>query len=423
MNHTLELVGTAFFALAILHGFSTTAIARYARRFKDHGPWANFLHLAADIEVPFGLWAFLLIFLSYFLLGHSASVAQFERIDFAEPTFVFVILLSASTAPVLNFTEGLMRNFARLLPVPKAYAYFFAAFFFGPLLGSFITEPAAMTVTASFVLSHFFSRPSPAKFRYAVLALLLINISLGGALTNFSAPPILMVAAPWGWSTKSVFLLLGERVLLCLLLNVLAVLFVFRRDLTSYTQLDRTADKVAIPPWVTLGHLVWLVFVVLNSHHPKILLGFLPIFLGFYFTTARYQHALKLKESLMVCAFLGGLIVLGQFQSWWLAPVLQGLQSFSLFAGAIGLTAILDNAALTYLGAQVPALSEAFKYYLVSGALIGGGLTLIANAPNPIAASLLAKSFEREGGINALHLFAAALPLTLMTALIFWITY
>ena len=219
------------------------------------------------------------------------------------------------------------------------------------------------------------------------------------------------------------FLLLGARVLLCLLLNVLAVLFFFRKEIVQYTEFDSTPKANLTPLWVTLVHLVWLGFVVLNAHHPKILLGFLPVFLGFYFTTARYQATLKLKESLMVGAFLGGLIVFGQFQSWWLAPLLQGLHSLSLFAGAIGLTAILDNAALTYLGAQVPNLTDAFKYYLVSGALIGGGLTLIANAPNPIAATLLGKSFETEGGINALHLFLAALPLTLLSALVFWISY
>ena len=55
----------------------------------------------------------------------------------------------------------------------------------------------------------------------------------------------------------------------------------------------------------------------------------------------------------------------------------------ALFFGAAALTAITDNAALTYLGSLVEDISDQSKYSLVAGAVAGGGLTVIANAPNP----------------------------------------
>jgi hypothetical protein len=57
-----------------------------------------------------------------------------------------------------------------------------------------------------------------------------------------------------------------------------------------------------------------------------------------------------------------------------------------MYFGATALTAITDNAALTYLGSLVEGVSDQLKYALVAGAVSGGGLTVIANAPNPAGA-------------------------------------
>ena len=85
---------------------------------------------------------------------------------------------------------------------------------------------------------------------------------------------------------------------------------------------------------------------------------------------------------------------------------------------APALTAITDNAALTYLGSLVQGLSEEFKYALVAGAVTGGGLTVIANAPNPAGFSILRAHFD-DGAIHPLGLFVAALPPTLVAAAAF----
>jgi Na+/H+ antiporter NhaD/arsenite permease-like protein len=84
-----------------------------------------------------------------------------------------------------------------------------------------------------------------------------------------------------------------------------------------------------------------------------------------------------------------------------------------MFIGATALTAVTDNAALTYLGTLVPNLSDAMKYSLVAGAVAGGGLTVIANAPNPIGYGILNKNLG-EDGISPLYLFLGSLPYTLI---------
>ena len=154
------------------------------------------------------------------------------------------------------------------------------------------------------------------------------------------------------------------------------------------------------------------------AHHPAIFIGLLLFFVGFAHAYERYQDRLILREGLMVAFFLAGLIVLGGHQKWWLQPVLTGMDSTVLFFGATLLTAITDNAALTYLGSLLEGTTADFRYSLVAGAVAGGGLTVIANAPNPAGFSILKGSFKDEA-IHPLGLLAAALPPTIVAVLAF----
>ena len=113
-----------------------------------------------------------------------------------------------------------------------------------------------------------------------------------------------------------------------------------------------------------------------------------------------------------------GLVVLGGMQQWWLKPLLLEMSPTAVYWGATALTALTDNAALTYLGSLVPGLSPAFQYMLVAGAVTGGGLTIIANAPNPAGASILKDRFD-GGAISPLGLLLAALPPTAVAAAAF----
>jgi hypothetical protein len=153
--------------------------------------------------------------------------------------------------------------------------------------------------------------------------------------------------------------------------------------------------------------------VVFTNHHPEAFLGVFLLFLGLAEAYRRHHDRLLLREGLMVAFFLAGLVVLGGQQQWWLQPLLSGLDETALFYGATALTAITDNAALTYLGSMVEGVSDDYKYSLVAGAVAGGGLTIIANAPNPAGFAILKDHFEDQS-ISALGLLAAALAPTLV---------
>ena len=54
------------------------------------------------------------------------------------------------------------------------------------------------------------------------------------------------------------------------------------------------------------------------------------------------------------------------------------------------------DAAITFLSTLVPNFSDSLKYMVVAGAVAGGDLTIIANAPNPAGVSILKKYFNNE---------------------------
>jgi predicted cation transporter len=157
---------------------------------------------------------------------------------------------------------------------------------------------------------------------------------------------------------------------------------------------------------------------VVFAHHPALFLGLFLLFLGIAQAYPQHQDRLILREALLVAFFLAGLVVLGGQQQSWLQPLLLKMNSQEIFWGATALTAITDNAALTYLGSLVPGLSDDFKYALVAGAVTGGGLTLIANAPNPAGAALL-RPYLPNQTLEPLRLFLAALGPTAVAALAF----
>lgn len=420
---TLEILASVFFGLAVLHTFRVKQFAQLAHRYPKGSFKEVVLHFFSETEVVFGIWAAAL-FLALAATQRSigSAVAYIEGLNFTEPKFVFVVMVVAATRPVVQAAEKLISGIARLLPVQESLGFYVAALVAGPLLGSFITEPAAMTLLALLLKRRYFDQGISPKFAYATLGLLFVNISIGGTLTHFAAPPVLMVAAKWEWTTPFMLEQFGGRAALSCLVSTLVVAAIFRRELLQTPVVHAKADPV--PPLLTLAHLFFLGLVVMFAHYPDVLLGVLMIFLGLVTATRRYQDGLKLKEGLLVGFFLSGLVVMGSMQAWWLQPLLTQLDGASLFFGATGLTAITDNAALTYLGTLVQGLTDDQKYALVAGAVTGGGLTVIANAPNPAGVGILhsAKAFKGEG-ISPLGLLAGALFPTAVAVFFFWFTH
>ena len=153
--------------------------------------------------------------------------------------------------------------------------------------------------------------------------------------------------------------------------------------------------------------------------HPPLFVGGLLLFLGFAAVTEDHQNNINLKSPMLVGFFLAGLVIHGGVQGWWIEPVLGGLSETPLMIAATALTAFNDNAAITYLSTLVPGFTDAMKYLVVAGAVTGGGLTVIANAPNPAGQAILKDHFE--GGVSPLGLLKGAIIPTIILFLIFYL--
>jgi hypothetical protein len=438
----LNGVATAIFALAIVHTFAASRIATASHRVAERAatrrrtaglparpsPLAESLHFFGEVEVVFGLWAVVLLWALVAYKGWAGAAHYLnDTVVYTEAIFVVVVMALASTRPIVDFAEAALGGVARALG-GSPRAWWLAILALGPLLGSLITEPAAMTISALLLSRRFFDFGPSRRFRYATLGLLFVNISVGGTLTHFAAPPILVVARAWGWTTPYLFMRFGGRAVLAIAVSVALYAWMFRNELRELGRRaaaapagnDGAAEGTAllpVPPWLILAHIGFLAWTVFTSHQPALFLGGFFFFLGFAKATAAYQARLELGTPLLVGFFLAGLVIHGGLQGWWIAPVLQSLSAERLFLGALVLTAFTDNALITYLATLVPDFGEAMKIAVVQGAVVGGGLTVIANAPNPAGQALLGRYFD--GAISPLRLLAGAALPTLLAALVF----
>lgn len=412
----LPVTAAGIFALAVLHTFSSAYFLRRAHHSRHH---AGLWHLLGEVEVVFGFWALVLVCVMALMTDQKQAVHYLESRNFTEPLFVFVILVIAGTRPVQWSVQQLVSRLAHGLPLNAHLATYFLCLSLIPLTGSLITEPAAMTLAALMLRDRFYSRQISEKMRYMTLGVLFVNVSVGGVLTSFAAPPVLMVAEKWEWNSAFMLQIFGWKAACAVVLNALLVTVVFRRELSALADSDQPVASMGIPWPVVLVHFLFLSATVWFAHYPVVFLGLFLFFLGFTEAYNQYQDRLMLREGLLVAFFLAGLVVLGGQQQWWLQPVLAGMDNAVLFVGAAALTAVTDNAALTYLGSLVSGLSDSAKYALVSGAVAGGGLTVIANAPNPAGFSILKEHFAGQV-INPAGLFAAALIPTGIAAAFFY---
>ena len=442
-----NLVATVIFLLAIIHTFLTARIRHWAheievehrRKLKErataggdndgHPDEVSFkgtvLHFFGEVEAVFGLWVVVLAGAIWWFKSWDTVIDYIgHQVNFTEPMFVVVIMAIAGTRPVMRFAEQCLRSVASL-GSGSVGAWWLSILILGSILGSFITEPAAMTIAALLLARQFYAlKPSP-RFCYATLGLLFVNISVGGTLTHFAAPPVLMVAGPWKWDMAYLFTHFGWKAVIGIVISTGVYYAFFRKELAAL-EAKRVAtaagkressDGRPVPVWVTVTQLGFLAAIVYFAHYPALFIGVFLFFLAFSQATAHHQSRLDMKTPMLVGFFLAGLVVHGGLQGWWIEPVLKSLGAVPLFLSATVLTAFNDNAAITYLATLVPGFTEELKYMVVAGAVTGGGLTVIANAPNPAGQSILQRYFPE--GIAPIGLLLAALVPTVILGVCF----
>ncbi|MFI5357068.1 MAG: putative Na+/H+ antiporter, partial [Opitutales bacterium] len=374
-----NVVATVIFILAVLHTFLTARIrhwahvveARHATRLKLLAPpadaeadqrsdvvsfWGQILHFLGEVEAVFGIWAVVLFLAIIGSKGLDTGVHYIgAKVNFTEAIFVVIIMTLASTRPVVQLAERCLRWVAQLGGC-RPVAWWLSILTVAPLLGSFITEPGAMTIAALLLAKQFFDLQPGARLKYATIGLLFVNISIGGTLTHFAAPPVLMVAATWHWNMGYMLTHFGWHAVSGIVISNAIYFLIFRRELRALQpRPSQTASRdEAVPGWVTLVHLLFLGFTVWMAHYPVLFVGGFLFFLAFAQATGHHQNSIELRGPLLVGFFLAGLVIHGGLQAWWIEPVLGSLGRVPLFFGATLLTAFNDNALITYLATLVP---------------------------------------------------------------------
>lgn len=412
---TLQIIAAVIFAIAIIHIFSVKYFENLANRSEKH---SGLFHLLGEIEVVFGIWAMILVIFMFVFLGKAETMDYVNNRNFVEPMFVFVIMVIAATRPILHTVIAVVKKLSNILPRKGATGFYFVVMCVVPLFGSFITEPAAMTLAALILSDKLFSQGISNKLKYMTLGALFVNVSIGGTLTNFAAPPILMVAQTWDWSSYFMLTTFGWKAAIAIFLNTSIIMLFFFKELSAINIRTTVSDREKIPFVIVLIHFTFLALVVYFGHYPPFFMSLFLLFLGVTYAYQQYQDRLMLREGLLVAFFLGGLVILGGQQAWWLQDIISNLSNAEAFFGAIGLGAFTDNAAITYLGSLIDGLSDEFKYYLVAGAVTGGGLTVIANAPNPAGVAILKNHFE-DGAVDPRYLFLGAIFPTIVSSICF----
>lgn len=446
-----NVAASVIFLLAVVHTFLTSKFTKISHYFQEkheaelakkdlsidhpegHYPvsfLSSIFHFLGEVEAVFGIWVIPLMFVAI----HYHSFDDFKLYmendcTFVEPMFVTVVMIVASSRPLFRFIENIMKDAASLGKHSPA-AWWMAVMMIAPVLGSLVTEPAAMTIGAMILAKRFYSLKPSSALAYGTLGLLFVNVSIGGTLSHFAAPPVVMVAEKWHWGMMDMLTNFGWKAVLSIIISTSIYFFVFRKEFERLKEEERMTNQVnmfgvpeawegredKVPLWITMSHLIFLAWTVYSAHDPVLFIGGFLFFLGFIVATPHHQNSVILRIPIMVGFFLAGLVVLGGLQAWWLEPILTSLDSSFVMLGATLLTAFNDNAAVTYLASTVPNLSDAVKYAVVAGAVTGGGLTVIANAPNPAGQAILGKFFL---GINPLKLFLAALFPTVIAYIMF----
>ena len=442
----LNLVATIIFLGAIVHTFLVNRFRKIAHNYQqsydaieyllhaaDGAPdfgkkhdsllfRAQFFYFMSEVEAVFGVWLIPLFVAIIAFHGWSTMVNYVGNVNVSDAIFVVVIMAMASSLPIIRFTETVIAKVSAIGKGTPA-SWWLAILTLGPLLGSLITGPAAMTICALLLRHRFYSLKPSERLKYATLGLLFVNISVGGVLTQFASPPVVIVASTWNWDLAYMFTHFGWKAVIGIILSNLLYLTVFRREFaklaTSIPDEEQDQEGRRPIPWRITGiHILFLCWTVTNAHYPVLVILGLLFFLAFVSATRLNQQTIVLRPPLLVGFFLAALIIHGGCQQWWIGPVLGTLSRWPLMLAATILTAFNDNAAITYLASLVPGFSDALKYAVMAGAVTGGGLTVIANSPNPAGQSILASRFG-EAGISPLYLFLGALVPTLIAGAAF----
>ncbi|MDN3506660.1 MAG: putative Na+/H+ antiporter [Simkaniaceae bacterium] len=423
---TLVIFLAAITHTLLAHHFTALAKKVSKKEGDSASILAEVLYFLGEIEIVFALWVIPLVIAATAFFGFTEMIQYLNSRIYIEPFFIVVVMSLSSSRPIFKLAEKGVRSVGKFFG-NSAESWWLATLTLGPILGSLITEAAAMTICVLLLRKRIYTRHPSNRLAYGTMGLMFVNFSVGGVLTNFATPPALSLSRCWNWDVFDFFSQFGWRVVIGILLVNLLYFTFLRKDFRALTQIThkeeerREADqnKGPVPVWITCIHLGFLAWTIAMAHYLPIFFGSYLLYLGFHQATRMHQYRINLKRPLMVGLFLAGLVIHGGFQGWWIEPLIGNLGYGAMMVTGTVLTAFNENTTVAYLACLLDDLQPHIQYALVSGLVAGGGLTIMAHAPNPAGQALLRPYFRK--GISPFKLFLAALGPTLIFLLIFFV--
>lgn len=427
-----EIATTVIFALAILHTFLTPALFRFSEKLalqkksevnELRWKWLHFfseiMYLLSEVEIVLGIWLIPLFFLFIFMEGYQPAIAYLNSISYSYAFYITVIVVIVGSRPLISFAEKILELCARLGKDTPG-AWWWTLLTIGPLLGAFLKEPAAMAISSILLLKKFYHYEPSRLFKYATIGLLFANVSIGGMLTSFSSRALFIVASVWKWDWLYMLTHFGWKAILAILLANVLYYLIFKKEFKKRfpTTLPKHEIEKPTPFWITLIHLLFLTATILFSEEAPLFVGIFILFLGFWKATSFYQSPLHLRSGILVGFFFASLLIHGHLQSWWFVPLMQQFGDLGTLLASFILSGFIDNAVVSYLTLELPALDEIKRYLIIVGAMSAGSLTIIANAPNPIGHAILRPGFQSR--LSLVGLLLGALPPSIVFLTLFW---
>src|ERR1700744_1979315 len=296
----LNLVATAIFFGAIVHTFLAGWFLKIAHNYqqsydaieylleaKDGPPdfgkrhdkllfRAQLFYFMGEVEAVFGIWLIPLFVAITAFHGWSTMVNYVGNVNVSDAIFVVVIMAMASSLPIIGFTETVIAKVSAIGNGTPA-SWWLAILTLGPLLGSLITGPAAMTICALLLRHRFYNLKPSERLKYATLGLLFVNISVGGVLTQFVSPPVVIVASTWHWDLAYMLTHFGWKAVIGIILSNLLYLTLFRREFarlaTNIPDEEQDQEGRRPIPWRITGiHILFLCWTVANAHYPVLVI-------------------------------------------------------------------------------------------------------------------------------------------------------
>ncbi|WP_213357473.1 putative Na+/H+ antiporter [Chlamydiifrater phoenicopteri] len=418
------------FSLSLVHMFLTPYFYKvcenyahkkmvYPEQREKYGVLSELFKILSRVELVFILWSAPLFFWFLITEGTRLSIAYFSSRNYIFPFFVVVIVLFIESRPIVYLGERLLSKIANFGKKSPA-AWWWTILLVSPFITPLIKETGTMVLACVLLVAKFFPFSPSKKFSYATAGLLFSNVSIGGMLFPITSRAVFLINSKLRWSAVFVLKYFSWKAFLAILVSTTIYYLIFRKEFQAFpSTIPSRKTSEAVPWWVVVVHILFLVAVIFVRHIPVILVGVVLTFLGFRALTIMYQSPISFTKVGMVGLFFSGLILFGDLQEWWVLALMEKVSYEGHMIISFIMSMFLDNALVNYLIFKLPSANDCYHYLAISGAMSAGGLTLMANVPNIIGYLLLRPSFKVRS-VSLVWLFVAALPPAVISALIFW---